>query len=171
MGQRVRLRCLNQRRDELHDWAERWINTATVASMRPRPELLKDYEGGQVALLDRDGAFQVEMCIFRGGVVIPPHTHPRMNSIETGIAGGVRFTINCRPAFEAMTDEQLMAFGLGRGLRFDSDTVHGGVVLPCGAVFLSLQHWHTGDPSSVGLDYRGQPISERQAKWLRELTS
>lgn len=89
-----------------------------------------------------------------------------MHSIETGIAGGVRFTINGREAFRALTDEQLIRLGIGRGLRFDSDTVHGGIVLPCGSVFLSLQYWHTGDPTSVGLDYQGEPISEQQAKWL-----
>lgn len=164
----MKLRCLNGKKDALNDWAEHWINTATLSTMRPMS--IRDDGPAQVVVLDRDGQFQAELCIFRGGVVIPPHTHPSMDSIETGIAGGVRFTIDGREMFRHLSDERLIGLGIGRGLRFNSYNVHSGTVLPCGAVFMSLQHWR-GEPTSVGLDYVGHPISEQQATWLRALKS
>lgn len=162
-----RLRCLNSRQDNLHIWAEHWVNTATMKSMVPEPEKMADYGNVSTAILDRDGAYQVELCVLQGGVVVPLHTHPRMNSIEIGLAGGTRFTLNGRAVLGDLSDEKLIRFITGRGLRFNSDDVHGGVVLKCGAMFLSIQHWHTGEPTSVALDYQGEPFSDVHSKSLK----
>lgn len=140
--------------DELHAYAQ--------AIRFDWPQHMVEVEGAQVAVVHRDGPFQAELCCLRGGVLIPEHVHPHVDTIELGVCGAVRLFINGRDPFEAVPDERLAAFVQRRGIRINSDDVHGGRVLPGGAWFLSVQHWR-GAPRSVLSDYQGQPLGQRHS--------
>lgn len=138
--------------DDLHEYARAWLATGSPLA---GATALRDIGNGQFAVLGRGGRFQVELCVVRGGVEIPEHTHPHADTIEVGIAGAVRLLVNRADPFEAIPDERLAIFTKGRGIRINRGDRHGGRVLSGGAMFLSVQRWD-GVPGSVLTDYLGQ---------------
>jgi hypothetical protein len=159
-----RLRCLFGEDDALHRFAERFLQTASFFGMNAANDALALGEV-VVAKLHTEGAFQVELVAVQGGYYIPPHVHPHMDSIEVNVAGAVRFVVNGNDVFKGLTDARLLQRSKMRGLRINRSDVHHGQVLPCGALFLSIQHWREA-PGSVGLDYRGTPLNAHHADLL-----
>lgn len=154
-----RLRCLFGVDDELHQFAERFLQSASLFSMVAAGKDMLELGDASVCKLHTDGQFQVELVTVQGGYYIPPHIHPSMDSIEVNLSGAVRFVINGDDVFQSMTDARLLQRTRMRGLRINRNDVHKGQVLPCGAAFLSFQKWHKS-PSSVGLDYDGTPLND-----------
>jgi hypothetical protein len=153
-----RLRCLFGLDDALHQFAERFLQSASLFSMTAPNDILNLGEVS-VTKLHTEGEFQVELVTAQGGYYIPRHVHPYMDSIEVNVAGAVRFVINGDDVFRNVTDSRLLQRSKMRGLRINRHDVHHGQVLPCGAMFLSIQRWHK-TPNSVGLDYDGTPLNE-----------
>jgi len=146
-------RCIYQVNDSLHDFATRWL--------RGNPALHADggtaVDGALVQCLHRDGAFQVELCTVRGGVVIPPHVHPAADTIELGVSGAMRLIVNGVAPFAAIDDATLARRWSRIGVRINHCDVHGATVPAGGTTFLSIQRWR-GQPRSVLTDYVGQRL-------------
>jgi hypothetical protein len=149
-----KLRCLFGKDDDLHQFAERFLRDASFFTMVAAGKDMLNLGDASVCKLHTDGMFQVELVTVRGGYYIPPHTHPHMDAIEVNVSGAVRFVVNGNDVFKETSDERLLQRTRMRGLRIGRHDNHHGWVLPCGAVFLSLQKWHKA-PTSVGLDYEG----------------
>jgi hypothetical protein len=140
----MRFRCAFAISDELHEFASNWLRSASIANAGACRS-----DGRVVSsVLNRSGRFQVEMVCARAGTPIPPHVHPSADTIEVGVSGAVRLWINGADPFEAVPDDRLAAFTRMRGVRINRADVHGGLVLPGGAVFLSIQRW-IDEPLSV----------------------
>ena len=151
-----KLRCIGGQDDALLAYASEFLY-ARPASLAGAL-LMRDVGNLQVAVLARDGQFQVELGVLAGGTVIPAHVHPHVDTIEIGVAGAVRLMVNGVDPFAAVPDERLGRFTRSRGIRINRGDLHSGLVLPGGAMFLSVQCW-SGLPSSVLEDYVGEPVS------------
>lgn len=153
------LHCLLARRDDLHDFAEHWLNTATVMSLNAPLCLSKDFGGAVCGVLHQDGAYQVELITFNGGVCIPSHTHPGTDSIEFPLSGGVQFVVNGRALLHS-ADNSFLRRTKNQGLRINADDVHSGRVISVGAMFLSIQRW-SSSLAHIGENYVGAAVSEK----------
>lgn len=126
---------------------------------------LAEVGGAQVAVLERCGVMQVELCCLRGGTEVPEHVHTDADTIEIGIAGAIRlFVIGVDP-FARVPDAQMHVRSRGRGIRINAGVPHRGVVLPQGVWFLSVQRWKD-EPRSVLTDYVGAPLCAQHAEML-----
>lgn len=160
-----RLRCLFGIDDELHAYAQRFLEAATFFSMNaPAAEML-DLGGPTVCKLQQDGEYQVELVSVPAGFYIPKHVHPNMDSIEVSISGAVRFILNDVDIFAHLDDARLLCRAKHRSLRINRTDVHHGKALATGAIFLSIQRW-TGNPASAGTDYAGVSLSEKHEHLL-----
>ena len=79
-----RLRTAFEIRDDLHEFAESWLQGAGVLNAAQQ---LRYADGALVAVLYRQAPYQVELCCVVGGTVIPDHTHPNADTIEVPVAG------------------------------------------------------------------------------------
>jgi quercetin dioxygenase-like cupin family protein len=148
--------------DDLQDFAEDFLNRrGYLANMRS----LQRADGALVALVCREGVYQVELCAVPGGLVIPDHTHPQADTIEVGLAGALRLRVNGVDPFEGLPDALIERRNRWRGLRINHDDVHGTTVGQPGAMFFSIQRWR-GEPRSVLTDYAGEPLGpQHRALW------
>lgn len=147
-----KFRCAYEVLDELHHFAALWL----AHPVRNQARVLWA-DGAKVERLYVSHEYQVERCSVPPGFAIPAHTHPRADTIEVGLAGAVRLSVNGVDPFAAVPDARLGAFTRGRGIRINAADSHGGVALGQGAVFLSVQRW-AGEPLSVLTDYAGKPL-------------
>lgn len=147
-----KFRCAYAVLDELHHFAALWLEHP----VKNAPRILYA-DGAKVERLYVSHEYQIERCTVPAGFVIPNHTHPRADTIEVGVSGAVRLSVNGVDPFAAIPDDRLGAFTRGRGIRINAVDSHGGVALADGAVFLSVQRW-VGAPMSVLTDYQGDPL-------------
>jgi len=146
--------------DDLRDYASDFIARGMPMGSVSR---LIEVENVSAATIERQGRFQVELCCVRGGSRINDHTHPQADTIEVGLTGGVRLFVNGIDPFAAVPDDRLPRFTRARGIRINATDLHGGIVLPQGAMFLSIQRW-LGEPQSVLVDYVGAPAGSAHAR-------
>lgn len=160
---RKRLRVAFGVADDLHDFAEAWLQQA--GSLTGAKEL-RHADGAMVAVLYREGRYQVELCCVAADTLIPDHVHPHADTIEVSVAGPLRLQVNGVEPFAAIPDERLERLSKGTGIRINATDVHGTYVPPPGAVFLSIQRW-VAEPKSVLTDYSGQPLGGLHRELLR----
>ena len=142
--------------DDLQAFAESWLARGGALTGAVSVKCLDN--GTLVACLYRDDRFQVEMFCCPPGLVIPAHTHPRVDTIEVNVAGPLRLQVNGVPIYGDLSDERVVRASRGKGIRIDHDDAHGTAepVGKSGAIFLSIQRW-VGEPDSVVTDYKGAP--------------
>lgn len=122
-------------------------------------------DGVHVARLLKDGRYQVELCCLQAGAAIPTHVHEEADTIEVGVVGAVRLLVDGIDPFERVSDLRLPSFVRRRGISIPAGVPHSGVVLPCGAWFLSVQRWHN-EPRSVLTDYKGARLGAEHESML-----
>lgn len=120
-------------------------------------------------LLYRSGQFQVQLFTFPPGTVIPPHRHPHVDSFDMFVCGDLTIYKNGKPICPCEFFSQTID-GLPRlravGFHIGPEDWHSGKVGPLGAAFLSFQHWRGPEPSTIGLDWEGQPANEQHGVQL-----
>jgi hypothetical protein len=147
----------------LQEFAD-WFLSAPILAMRPPRAAVFDYEtsGGLVhtQILYRKERHQVELISCTGAGYFPEHSHPNVESLEVFIAGDINFSLR---GHELLSLEKLdtldddgyqRCFGLR--VRVPAGMRHGARVGSSGGMFLSIQHWLNGEPTSVGLDWQGE---------------
>jgi hypothetical protein len=108
----------------------------------------------------RAGQFQVQLFIFPPGSHVPYHRHPNVDTVEIHVAGHYEFIVNGHPVIPLnhLHDRRgPVSRWWGRGVRVRPTDLHSLQVYGAGACFLSIQHWLNGEPTSVGLDWDGEP--------------
>jgi hypothetical protein len=83
------------------------------------------------------------------------HRHPHVNSIEIGLYDASMLT-----RFGVIQEKGDFSYKGLQCLYLDHTCYHGFVQKRFGAVALSCQEWLDIEPTSVGLDWEGQPVSE-----------
>ncbi len=128
------------------------------------------YNAGQVVtmVVDRDGPFQAELVVLKPGGGFPyEHRHPNVNSFEVHFCGFTPLTINQRPAhmraIRRPTDPDGAPLFL---VRVKATDWHGAELSREGGSFFSVQEWFDAAPTSVLLNWEGQPISTEHRELL-----
>lgn len=137
----IKLEVINAERDDLHDFAEQFLNHVSFLEMNSLCKPVSDCGPVQGAVLHRDGAFQVEFINFAPGMEIPSHCHPGTDSIEFAIAGSASLVVDGFDPFMGMSEKSAMRSAKGKGLRIPPLAYHSGKVSSAGAMILSFQKW------------------------------
>jgi hypothetical protein len=145
------MRCAFAIDDDLHAFARSWLESPSFDA-----EHVAVVDGATVERVYRGGAMQVELCRVPAGYRIPEHVHPHADTIEVGVSGAIRLTVNGADPFAFVPDARLAAFTRGRGVRINHADVHGGVALT-DCAFWSIQRWES-KPTSVLTDYSGAKL-------------
>ena len=136
------------------------------------------YDFGQVTslVLYRQPPFQVELInVIAGGGFPVEHRHPNVDSYEVHFCGDTPLTVNGKPAkmrpMRRPSDVSRLLPPLYVA-RIKSTDWHGADNIKVGGSFFSVQEWLNGvEPSSVGFDWEGQPVSMQHERLLNERTS
>lgn len=128
------------------------------------------YNFGQVVslVLYRKAPFQAELFIVVPGGGFPEeHRHPNVDSFEVDMFGDIALTVNGKPGEPVFTNR---SDGSDKPLSFTRvrpTDFHGANSIKNGGSFLSIQHWLNGvEPTSVGLNWEGTPVSEEHSNLL-----
>jgi hypothetical protein len=158
------MKILHSIGDELEDFADRVVREMPLARWISSTPVI---DCGDIAIgsVIREGQFQVELVSARAGLLIHPHTHPHMDSIEVPLMGVVRLSVGDKDTFAGWSDEAYARFVQGKGIRVGACEWHGGKVGTTSAVFLSIQHWNR-DPRSALEDWHGEAITPRHGRLL-----
>ena len=108
----------------------------------------------------RDDPFQVQLFTCTPNGVIPPHTHPNVDSYEVSLRG-MEFDLHGEtvlPLFWTMTPSGDKKSNLPcthyQVIRVLPHSLHGAKAHETGGCFMSVQRWLNGvKPSSVGNDW------------------
>ncbi len=139
--------------DPLTEFARWWMQTKPIA---PPPDMYMQAGCSTGIVLYRQAPWQVQLFICNPNGEVVDHTHPCVDSYEVYIGGDIHF----RHRGEIVPSETLSI----RVLPTDS---HGASIGPRGGSFLSIQEWKNGkEPSSVHLDWDGEPLDPAHAKAL-----
>lgn len=130
----------------------------------PGPVIL-DNQSVLTMCLFRQPPFQVELVVLKPGSAPWPgeHRHPHVDSYEVDLYNNWDFTKNgldvTQPEFVVPVSLNNGFFSNARAVRLLPSDWHGARCRPEGAALFSVQQWADGvTPTSVGLDWEGQPV-------------
>jgi hypothetical protein len=150
--------------DKLQEfWAEQRLNSCILT---PGAEWRRVGEFMGITVL-RCSPFQIQLWICPANSEIPDHAHPNVDVIQVYRYGQVYLRHNGRPVvtqrlLNRLARQRKSLFG--RELRVRPGDTHGAKIGPAGGMFLTVQQWLKGKPSSVELDWVGPPLSTAHAK-------
>lgn len=161
--------------DELTQFAH-WFLTSRVAQLRPPHFAVRDFGTVLSFVLYRRPPFQVELFINPPGDLGFPdqHRHPDVDTYEVHLSGELFFVKNGE---QIATDDEVRAIAAdgasllsGQSVRVGPKDWHGATAGKEGAAFLSIQKWLNGaEPTSVGLNWEGNPAHPEQSKrWTED---
>jgi hypothetical protein len=101
------------------------------------------------------------------------HRHPNVDSYEVAWFNTVNFTKNGKicngPELLVPVEPTPGRFGMAGCVRLLPTDWHGTNQLPEGGALISVQHWlNEVEPTSVGMDWIGEPTTPGHAKLLAE---
>lgn len=144
--------------DDLARFATWYLSGKPNLPMRPPAGKVVHFVDGvhtkaQSLVIWREGRFQVEQVACEPGLVIPPHSHPNVDSFEVHLNGGVDFVIEGRRPIPRSLLGKRDWYGMA--VRVRPGVVHWAETGPEGGAFLSIQEWPEGiEMSAVGHDWR-----------------
>jgi hypothetical protein len=154
--------------DALNTFAKRFLTGRLSWNSVPRVSAIYNYGDIISLVLYRQGQFQVELFIAPCAKThFPPHKHPDVDVIEFALAGSVDLYISEK---KVCTSDQVVSW-LAHEVKtvpvvINATDLHYGYGHTPYA-FLSMQEWlHDTVPTSVGLNWEGEPSSVVHRLWL-----
>lgn len=154
--------------DELATFAKRFLTGRVNWRAVPRLNNVTNFGNVISFVLYREGQYQVELFIIPNDIsTFTEHRHPDVDVVEFGLCGEGMLLVNGKLSH---TEDELKAWLDGHiptyPVRVRPTDMHSGYGMSPYA-FLSIQHWlHGVVPSSVGLNWIGEPASVEQAQML-----
>lgn len=148
---------------DLLAYAKRFIDMRESEYQVP-DKPIRVYGSVTTIVLHREGQFQTELVISHPGSPEWPgeHRHPNVDSIEVEIFDCHGLTRNG----EFVTKPDLVYEGR-YFVHLSPNDYHGSKANVNGISLLSCQKWLNGvEPSSVGLDWDGEPVHEKHAELI-----
>ena len=167
---------LNRPNGPLTDFLYWWL-AQPIGSIRSPEQAgtVMAHENVVTIVLFRRGQFQVELVLMLPDATEWPgeHRHPNVDSYEVSVFNTSRVTKN-----GVLLDgpELLVPVNMTNGnpayamcVRILPTDWHGTKRMPIGSSLFSVQHWLNGVvPTSVGLDWIGEPTAPGHAKQLEQ---
>jgi len=156
--------------DELTKFKDWWVNNRIF---RPPIDFYSCVGDNVGIVLYRHLRFQIQLFIAHPNSSISSHIHPNVDSYEIFLAGDLYFEKNGQVLVnerDLVETPQGAYAALGLEVRVLPTDWHGTTVGPRGGSFLSVQEWLNGvKPSSVHLDWGGEPLSQAHGQELSHL--
>ena len=140
--------------DDLEMFLVWYLNNRPIAP--PYETSLHRYRGLHSAVIYRQAPYQVELYIVDPHTEVPDHMHPNVDSFEVFLCGDVHF----RHSGKVITPPKLVSQVsngvhslLGQHIRVHPNDSHGATIGYRGGMFLSVQKWLAGAPTSVGKNW------------------
>lgn len=150
------MHCYGAIRDDLHDYAAEVLARMDTYVMA-QPIDQADFGRFDTMVVHRAGRLQVELVRIKSNVLIPPHRHPGVDSIDLLVGGNVvGFDID---------EQHFDRFVKGMGLRIPASARHGGATGRFGVIFLSCQRWDR-EPDFIAKRWVGDPVNQHHERML-----
>lgn len=157
-----------KREENLESFAKRFLAGRINWFAVPKRNAIINFGNVISLVLYRKLHFQVELFIspFTQSS-FTYHRHPNVDTMEFGLCGEADMFVNGMPAYsQEQLEKWLNGEAVTQLVRLKPDDWHSG----CGRspyAFLSIQHWlNNVEPTSVGLDWVGEPSSiEQEIMW------
>ena len=122
--------------------------------------------------LYRGGPFQVQLWLCPPLSEIPDHSHPDVDSIQLYLSGQVYLRLNGEQIIkpEDVFETEGRCSKHGYAIRVRPHDTHGASIGANGGAFMTFQHWLKGEPQSVELNWRGEPINAEHAARLLQVS-
>jgi hypothetical protein len=120
--------------------------------------------------LFRNGPYQVQLWMCDPNSEIPEHSHPNVDTIQVYVCGQVYLRLNGKLIIEPeRLAEETRHFNVfnGRYIRVGPNDTHGASIGPMGGAFVNFQFFLDGNPRSVELDWKGDPIDDEHARRIQ----
>jgi hypothetical protein len=123
-------------------------------------------------VLFREGQYQVELYICKPNTSSPNHHHPGVDSFFVYLGGNLEISFD-GVLTQSLRDLQKEGpngrhFLLGQFITHPSSTGHSLEVFDEGGAFLSFEKWNTQEPSSVTVNWAGEPVGEEHQQTIKE---
>ena len=154
--------------EEFRDWY-----TAKGYPMRP-PYLNPIFhtDNAMSLCLFREGRFQVELYLTKPFANSPPHTHPGVESAFVYLTGDIKFDIETKGTQIDNKMHFARADGAHRMFGATSSSPDGLAhwldIGADGAAFLSFEYWKDVDPTSVTVNWKGDPVGSIHEEILKQ---
>lgn len=164
------------RPDELTNFLYWFLNEPIGLIKTPdEPRALTVHESVTTLTLYRKAPYQVELVILHPNRPAWPgeHRHPNVDTYEVAWFNTLNLTKNGKIV---AGPELNVPVQIGPGIFVHVECVrllpsdwHGAQGMPAGSCLLSVQRWLNGvAPTSVGMDWEGEPTTEGHAELLKE---
>ena len=119
----------------LEEFVEYWMKEKPFT---PLVEGLNYVDNVSGVTLYRNYPFQVELFITKPNTIIPPHTHPNVDSYEVWVSGDIDFMRKGKWYNHPHENPKI---------RVKHNNIHAAKTGPIGGSFLSIQKWLDDVPS------------------------
>ncbi len=131
-------------KSELKAFARRYMRGEVA--LRVPADAVRMLVNSTEVVLYRDGQFQVELITLRKGCIVPPHTHPNIDTYEVVLSGGAAAVASV--GRHRHTSRQVVAI-----VPIPQGVVHSAAPGPdFDTAILSIQYWHNGVPPTFITD-------------------
>lgn len=118
----------------------------------------------------REGRFQVELYINEPNSIAPFHSHPGVDSCFIYLAGNLEFGLPDGSFTDLSKAQMAQANGthrlFGKVASVPDGVKHSVRTFGGGGAFLSFEKWNCDNPTSVTVQWSGDPVGEQHAKTL-----
>ena len=125
--------------------------------------------------LFRRGRFQVELYLSMPNSGSPAHKHPGVESTFMYLTGNLTFNLEGQETHNTADKQKPKQMGqhevhhmFGAKAESPDGLAHWLNVGPEGGAFLSFEYWKDRDPTSVTINWEGEPVGEDHRKTLAE---
>ena len=155
------------------DFREQWTSWGMPIQV-PFENALYFTDLAHVICLYRIGQFQVELVTVKPNTNVPKHRHPNVESSAVYINGdfGSGDDIKGLLYYDKLQKERNGTHALFMKAKKDGylGEPHFATVFDKGAAWLSFERWENKEPSTVLLDWEGEPLDETHRKMLNGQT-
>jgi hypothetical protein len=154
---------------DVHEFKEWWLKHGRP--LRPPfelPTLTTDL--AYSLCLYREGEFQIELYVLKPDSTSPPHKHPGVDSVFVYLGGNLEFgdkdnIFKSTAEFQFEKENGTHALFGSTAEALDGE-LHSVRTFEAGGAFLSFEHWKDRKPTSVVLNWEGDPDGEKhQGLW------
>jgi mannose-6-phosphate isomerase-like protein (cupin superfamily) len=149
--------------DRLKAFVDEWVENPEFKTPHETPVVIDGSIIGTV--LYRKNEYQIQLFTVKPNTVIPPHSHPNVDSMDIYLSGDIEFWVDQDQVLkqeEHGPTEDGTSRKMGRSFRVLPGQEHSAKIGAKGGAFLSFQLWLKDKPTNVGDDWLKHSEDDRR---------